>query len=888
MDTILDLNGKWNYQGKTAGWMQIPCPVEIVEAERDHFGEIRMTKEFEIPVLKKECRYIVRFQGVSYWCRVLCNGQKVTEHEGIWDAFSADITENITEGKNRLEVVLIKPNFDKDSEYYFRSVLFGFIPDVMLPFGGIWRDVTLEVTGNSYFEHIRTVFDREHKEIVLSADVRAKDRDSWHLVMELMAPDGTVMKFEGAKGASELRGYLEDPVIWEPEAPAIYKGTIYLTDEKGISDEKRFSGGFRKTEIRNGQFIINGKPFYMRGILHWGCYPGKMVPNPSYEEVKEELLKLKELGFNTVKHCLYFPPEYYYELCDELGFVTWQELPLWLPYKNRWLMERIFSQYPKMLDLFLHHPTVILTSLGCELDATIDTETLNSLYQMIKKQAPEMIICDNSGSGECFEGQNDSDSDIYDYHFYAELYNLNELIQEFTAGYRKTKPWVFGEFNDSDTFRIGKESEKPWWREADERKNLLRLVHKGFGSDQPVYYQKEILEKYGVLDELEDLERLSIEQMKEIRKFILETTRSFPEIQGYNITTIQDVPITTAGIFDDDMRSKVESEWMQQINGPVTVSFQKDLSRQWKYGSDHFLNRDRYNYFSGEKIRGRLVLSNMGNVDLNGICKVKLEDRKRGICICSAENIFESGQNTVCELPQPSFFMPETDLPGRLTFCVELTWGSEIYRNEWDLWVYPKLVKIPECYVFDPRCIFEQIEEELPCTILQEHGEIAELKAGDVLVSSCWTDDIRKAFEQGIKVICFVQPGQSELTEAVPFYREGIIKMMQHEAVSDICHKGYCGIQFFGIAPQHALKKLVLDEKYPGYQSLIRRYDARKFFVNDYAVLCRKGENCMILSTLNLAGGHGEQPSGFRENRLGVKLLSDWIRYIKDEDGIYE
>ena len=151
-----------------------------------------------------------------------------------------------------------------------------------------------------------------------------------------------------------------------------------------------------------------------------------------------------------------------------------------------------------------------------------------------------------------------------------------------------------------------------------------RLVHKGFGSDQPVYYQDEILAEYGVTDETADLDKLSIRQMHSIRKYILELTRTYPEITGYNITAIVDVPITSSGVFAEGMVPKLAPEAMQKINGEIVVSFSKDLGRIWKNGGDRFLAKDLYNYFSADDLAGRLVLSNHKGMDLNGTYEVSL------------------------------------------------------------------------------------------------------------------------------------------------------------------------------------------------------------------------------------------------------------------------
>ena len=881
MKTI-DLNGKWEYKGNRTGWMTVPGVVEQIEDEREYCGVFRLKKTFVLDEKEADKRYVLNFHGVSYTCNVFCNGRMCGEHEGIWDAFKIEITDAVKVGENEIEVELRKPDFEKDSPYFFRSVLFGFIPDIMLPFGGIWKEVEIEIKEKYCFEDFSVLFNTEHKSAELEMKLsNMKDETEKLWVKAVLAdPDGKVREWE-IPYEDRVSLKLDEIVIWAPDSPAVYKGTVQLCSKEGIQDEAAFSGGFRKIRIENGEIYINDKPFYMRGILHWGYYPEKMCPDPSYEEVKTELLKIRDMGFNTVKHCLYFPPEYYYELCDELGIVTWQELPLWLPYCNEYLIDRIFSQYPKMINIFKQYPTVVLASLGCELDGTVGSETLNNLYYMLKKEMPEAIVCDNSGSGECFDGVKDSESDIYDYHFYAELYNLNQLMQEFTSGYRKKKPWLFGEFNDSDTFRLVKNKENKWWCSPLESKNPLRKVHKGFGSDQPVYYQDEILEKYGVREEAESLEKLSIEQMKDIRKFILETTRSFPEIKGYNITTLRDVPLTTAGMCDDEMECKVDPEWFRKVNGDVVVSFQKDLARIWKNGADRFFVRDRFNYVSEEKLHGRFSVSNRSEGSLDGEYIITLEDQ--GKVVCAYQKAMHIQPAETVELEQQGITMPVTGETKCLELRIRLTYGEKEYENSWFVWVYPKNVTERKIHVLDSAFHMEGIEDKFQVHRLADYDAVSGLKEGDILVTSQLGKSVKEAAKRGVKVIAFVSAGTELPIVNVPFYREAVIKIQDHPAMQNLEHRGFAGLQFLGVAGDKALEKIEFEKQYPCYKSLIRRFDARNFSTREYAVEFTEGRGRVILSTLNISGGKGEQPSGFTENKLAVKLLDEWIKYIDAE-----
>lgn len=875
MVKTVSLNGEWtvSYGNVKDRPVTVPGAIEAVMEDRTFPGPFHYRTAFVLDEVDERASYVLRFDGISYVGEVMVNGISLATHEGIWDAFRVDATRAVRKGRNELEVRVVKPDFDESSPYFFRSVLFGFIPDVMLPFGGIWKDVALEILGPVYFERAVFRFDGESGAVVLDSRLNRADAD-FRLELTVTDPDGRVHAFE-CPGSGKAAAVLPSVRFWSPSSPALYATEAKLIAGSRVSDVRRIRGGFRRIEVRaDGEVLLNGEPFYMRGALHWGCYPDRMVPLPTPDEVRDELEKLKAAGFNAVKHCLYFPPEWYYDLCDETGMVTWQELPLWLPRDNGFLLDRIYDQYPKMLDLFMHHPSVSFVSLGCELDATIGESVLNDLYRMVKERDPGMIVCDNSGSGECYGGALNARSDIYDYHFYAEPYYLGELIHEFTSSRRQTRPWLFGEYNDADTFRIL--YDRPpvgadWWLDPDETKNLLRLVHKGFNSDQPVYRQKEILERYGVLDEVAGLPELSKKQAHETRKFMLELTRSHNEIKGYNVTVIRDVAITSSGIFDEHMQPKAEFSSLRRINGDIVVSLHKNLGRAWVNGGDRFLHEDPFNHWAGETLRGQLVLSNRTHRPLTGTVDVSLHDGDR--VLYHRQDEFRAPADRVGELVPLSVPLPGTDEARRLELQVRLRHEDGEYTNGWDIWVYPAAAKRHRLHLLDYGGSFRGIEDRHEIRRLRGHDDLAGLREGDLLLTTAYDPAVERAAARGVRVLAVVKDQGYFPLSWGPFFRECVKAILPHPVSDRLAHPGYAGLQFFGIGTDRYFDKAELERKIGSYTPIIRRYDARNFSVGDYLIEFRPGAGRVYATTLNFDGGQGSQPNDFSRNPLAVWLL---------------
>jgi hypothetical protein len=114
--------------------------------------------------------------------------------------------------------------------------------------------------------------------------------------------------------------------------------------------------GFRPGDLVKLDILLNGEPVYLRGALHWGYYPERIVPRPSREEIRRELTELRAMGCNAVKFCLWVPRAEYFDLCDETGMLAWLELPLWLPRATAELEPRMRREYPRIVERAAEHP----------------------------------------------------------------------------------------------------------------------------------------------------------------------------------------------------------------------------------------------------------------------------------------------------------------------------------------------------------------------------------------------------------------------------------------------------------------------------------------------------------------------------------------------------
>ena len=120
-------------------------------------------------------------------------------------------------------------------------------------------------------------------------------------------------------------------------------------------------------------------------------------------------------------------------------------------------------------------------------------------------------------------------------------------------------------------------------------------------------------------------------------------------------------------------------------------------------------------------------------------------------------------------------------------------------------------------------------------------------------------------------------------TEACPFWREAMKLFEPHPLWAEFPHTGFTDINFFGLGPDCALLPDALQSLLPDAElwPLLRRVDARTFAVTDYLTAAVFPSNgCLMLSTLRLHGGLGDQPDGMLRHTAGRHLFASILHTL--------
>ena len=888
----ITLDGVWQFSfprdagdGEKFGTIQSPGCWEAQGYSMFVEGPARYQRSIFIPASWAGQRILLEFDAFSYACTIFCNGRQVGEHVGMWAPFAVDLTGAARCGAdNTIELIAYKPG----KRYPMRSCLAGFLPDVATPFGGMWQPARLSAL-RCALRDVAVEADYESRSIQVrcQADLYDIDLAQAHWQVKVERGEQTIVTQDLPYDAGgELHASLPvpSPVFWSPEQPSLYAVTLQLLADSGLAASLTRRVGFRRLSADGQQLLLNGEPFMVRGILSWGWNPDRIAPFYTPEQARTEFRQAREMGFNLIKLCLFVPNHLYFDIADEEGMLLWEELPMWLPQVNDHLRAQAPLEYAEIAALTAPHPSVVLYSLGCELSQSVDDRLLGELNQAVRGRVHDVLLCDNSGSGESYGGLDFDFADFTDYHPYYDLNYFDPLLDNWRRDWQPPRPWIFGEFCDSDTFRDLGEiiqangGNRPWWLTCENPVTAWRSESQAMLE----WEERLIISKPGF--SREEIKRVSYQQSYVVRKYTLEALRRRRGIGGYVITGLRDTPISTSGVWDDFGHPKWLPEDFRQINGEAVLSLDVGRRRTWRYGGDRPDPLDPYNHWSGDPARWYVILNPGGQGFSTGARLDWSLTSDQGAAIASGSS--QVDRDILPGIPTQagtiSCALPVVDRPAELCLSVTLEQDGRLVSNRWPVWVYPREDTPPQGLgVVDPTGVLADSWSWV--------RDLPHFQAGDhpgavpVLVSTALDDTLWRYIQDGGRVL-LLQQGEAPLpARRCPFWREAIKLFPEHPLWNTFPQHGFTGMQFFGLSSDIAFDTSRLAGTLPApveIRLILRRLDAREFFMADYLFEASAGPGRLVACALRLAGGTGGQPSGEQRNVAGNAMLRILLRYL--------
>ncbi|MBR1403361.1 MAG: glycoside hydrolase family 2 protein [Treponema sp.] len=291
-------------------------------------------------------RVLLTIGAAAHRSEVFLNGKRLAVHECGYTAFTVDLTESLAPvGEENLLAIRV------DSHENLNQPPFGFVIDYMT-YGGIYRDVYLEVKNPVYIED---VFVRtkglEYTADVSIAGVSETERAKYKITH-------TLKKAENAPCTSEPKTEIKR---WSLDAPYLYVLETALFDENGtLLDTKETRFGFRDIRYDETGFYLNGEKIKIRGLNRHQSFPyvGYAMPKNMQRE-DADILKY-ELGLNEVRTSHYPQSQYFIDRCDEIGLLVFTEIPGWQHIGNAEWKNKAVENVREMIMQYRNHPSIFI------------------------------------------------------------------------------------------------------------------------------------------------------------------------------------------------------------------------------------------------------------------------------------------------------------------------------------------------------------------------------------------------------------------------------------------------------------------------------------------------------------------------------------------------
>ncbi len=261
---------------------------------------------FEYHREKKASKAFLNFEGVDSCFYVWVNGAYAGYSQVPHATSEFDVTDLLNEGENTLAVLVLKwcdGSYLEDQDKFRMS--------------GIFRDVYLLKRPEKTIRDYYITTDVEKDSVVVKLDMHFSEPVETKVTIE--DKYGAVV----ARGEAAENGVLEltvlNPVLWNAENPYLYQVILTMPDEV-IVDRI----GFRTIEIKDKVVYFNGEKIKFRGVNRHDSDPetGFVI---DARQIKKDLMLMKQHNFNAIRSSHYPNAPYFYQMCDEYGFMVIDE-----------------------------------------------------------------------------------------------------------------------------------------------------------------------------------------------------------------------------------------------------------------------------------------------------------------------------------------------------------------------------------------------------------------------------------------------------------------------------------------------------------------------------------------------------------------------------------
>lgn len=603
--------------------------------------------------------------------------------------------------------------------------------------------------------------------------------------------------------------------LWDEYEPSLY--TLVLRFGDDVVDAPF---GMRRISTRGTQFVLNGRPIFLRGTLECNIFPLTGYP-PTKEAEWARLFRIaRSYGLNAFRFHSNCPPEAAFRAADRAGFLLHVELPVWshVAGKDAALDDYMRAEGFRILKQYGNHPSFSMLCLGNELSG--DDVFLDGLVAEFKAADPRRLYTFSADYRRRAPG---ATSDYY-------------VTQQTSAGRLRINGTRFGRTEDGAdhdfaasvkavpvplvSHEMGQWAVYPSFDEIAKYTGVLKARNLEVFRDQ--------LAARGMIAQSREFQYASGRFSWSIYKEEIEAALRTPNLGGYFLLQLEDFPgqgEALVGLLDSFWDSK----------GILTPEEFRRFSSQ----TVPLARMNKFVWKAGETFEARAEVAHYGKAAIIGAAaKWRLTN--------DTGRIVRGGEFPKVNVPLGSVTplgdirVPLGELEGHLTLTIEIP-GTEA-RNDWNIWVYG--------------------------------GNVSTLAPAGVTVATTW-DAAREALAQGRRVLLHSVEGPAlEANRFLPVFwskawggqsftaqpsHMGILCDPKHPALAQFPTAGYEDFQWWELT--EASRVFVLNDTSADFRPIVQVIDDfHRNYKLGYVFEAAVGSGKLLAASFDLSSNLDQRP----------------------------
>ncbi len=311
-------------------------------------GPFTFARVFTLPDTLAACgKKLLRCEGLDTLCTLSLNGKEIGRADNMHRIWEFDVTDSLVPGENRLEVCFLSPTKEAAKRYeadpiggstdamrgfpHIRKAhcMYGWDWGPRLPDAGIWRPVALLGLDGARLTDVHIRQRHEGGRVWLLPLVSQSGGAEAEIT--LVPPEGEPVCLRGGEWNE-----VESPALWWPHgygSQPLYTVRVRLLEDSRVTDEIEKRIGLRTMTVTRekdewGESFaqtVNGVPFFAMGADY--IPEDNLLSRVTPSRTRKLLEQCVRANFNSIRVWGggYYPDDFFYDACDELGLVVWQD-----------------------------------------------------------------------------------------------------------------------------------------------------------------------------------------------------------------------------------------------------------------------------------------------------------------------------------------------------------------------------------------------------------------------------------------------------------------------------------------------------------------------------------------------------------------------------------